>query len=647
MNSIRTKLILSYILIIVFSLSILGYLIGNKSQEIVFDEITEKSERISELIYNMASVKNDLLTEKINTDLSFARKLLNNLGEIRLDNTKQVKCGNYVLPAIYAGNTNLTANSVLVDRITDLTGDVATIFMFEDNKLIRATTTYIVDENKAIGTYINSDSIIYKKIVNNESYYGRAEHIDDSYVVGYEPIHDKYGNLIGAIGLGYKVLNSYFEKTINDILIGKTGYVYVMNSQGEALIHPTVKGENLADYSFSKEIIKNKHGIIEYEFKGIYKLAAYEYFEPWDWYIVTTANYDDLKSSSNEILRISVITGIIIFLLAIVIAWLLANTLVKPINKLKSVMELASEGDLTVHADINSQDEIGMLTNSFNHMIKENKRLFDEAIKYERLKSEFFSNISHELKTPVNMIFATTQLMSFYNRDSKKDIDINRLDKHINIIKQNCYRLIRLINNLIDITRIDSHFIKVKLQNKDIVETIENITLSTAEYIKSKSRILIFDTEIEEKIMAFDPEFMERIMLNLISNAVKFTKPGDKIEVMIYDGGENILISVKDTGVGIPYDKQEVIFERFKQVDPLLSRRHEGSGIGLSLVKSLVEMHGGNISVKSECNKGSEFLVELPIRLISEEVNLKNHRGDFVQENNIEKIQVEFSDIYE
>jgi signal transduction histidine kinase len=166
-------------------------------------------------------------------------------------------------------------------------------------------------------------------------------------------------------------------------------------------------------------------------------------------------------------------------------------------------------------------------------------------------------------------------------------------------MKQNCYRLLRLINNLIDITKIDSGFINLNLQNKNIVEVIENVTLSTVEYVESKCRTIIFDTDVEEKIMAFDPEKIERIILNLISNAVKFTKPQDQIEINVYDKKENIIISVKDTGIGIPKEKQKIIFERFRQVSPLLNRTHEGSGIGLSLVKSLVEMHTGNkISVK-------------------------------------------------
>ena len=388
----------------------------------------------------------------------------------------------------------------------------------------------------------------------------------------FKPLLDKNKKVIGAIGLGNKMLNNYLEQTLNDIKIGKTGYVYIMDSKGTELVHPKNKGQNIGEYDFIKEIISNKNGTIEYTYKGIHKLAYYNYFEPWDWYIVTTANYDDLKSSSKSILYTILFSGLIIILLGTFIALFMAKSLVNPINKLKSCMEIAGKGDLTVRSDINSMDEIGILSNSFNNMMDENKRLLEELVKYDKLKTEFIANMSHELKTPLNIIFSTAQLFSLYISKDENSDNVDKLNKYTNSIKQNCYRLLRLVNNLIDITKLDSGFMELNLKNQNIVEVIEGITLSTVDYIKSMSRTIIFDTDIEEKIMAFDEEKIERILLNLISNATKFTKPGDTIEVSVYDKDDHVIISVKDNGRGIPEDKLSQIFQRFKQVDPLLSR---------------------------------------------------------------------------
>jgi two-component system CheB/CheR fusion protein len=173
---------------------------------------------------------------------------------------------------------------------------------------------------------------------------------------------------------------------------------------------------------------------------------------------------------------------------------------------------------------------------------------------------------------------------------------------------------------------------------------IENITLSVSEYIKSKGIELIFDTDVEERIIACDLDSFERIMLNLLSNAIKFTKEGGIINVDIVDRETTILISVKDTGIGIRKDKLEIIFDRFRQVDQSLTRNNEGSGIGLSLVKSLVEMNGGKISVQSEYGYGSKFIIEMPVRMAQEDNAIEYEEN--IQKDNVEKIHIEFADIY-
>lgn len=643
---IKQKMIISYLLLIVFSVGILGFIISQKSKQAVFNEVTEKSERVTDLINTTISVRNDLLVKKVWSDLHFAEKLLSNSGELKIDNSNKIQIGTFVLPCLYAGNTNLSLDTAIVDDIKSSTDAIASIFLLKDEKLIRISTNVVKNGKRITGTYITSSSPVYKNIINNKPHYGKYIIEGDWYIGGYTPLLDKNGRIIGAVALGYTELNDFLEKTLHDIKIGKTGYVYIMNSKGDALLHPNIKGKNLIGFDFSKKIIKTKNGIIDYTFSGVHKLAAYKYYEPYDWYIVTTANYDDLESSSKSLLYTTILVILFTLLISTILAISFAHTIVQPINKLKSCMEIAGNGDLSIQCDINNKDEIGVLSQSFNTLIKENKRLLEEIIEYDRLKTEFFSNVSHEFKTPLNIIFSTTQLLSLHPLNCNDSYEYNpKINNYISIMKQNCYRLLRLINNLIDITKIDSGFLNLNLQNKNIIEVVENVSLSTVEYIESKSRTIIFDTDIEEKIMAFDPEKIERILLNLISNAVKFTKPQDQIEINIYDKKENIIISVKDTGIGIPKEKQKIIFERFRQVSPLLNRTHEGSGIGLSLVKSLVEMHDGTISVESECGNGTEFIIKLPVKLISQEDNTEIS-NDFTSQTNVEKIQIEFSDIY-
>lgn len=284
-------------------------------------------------------------------------------------------------------------------------------------------------------------------------------------------------------------------------------------------------------------------------------------------------------------------------------------------------------------------NQITLLIESGIKSVKQS-RIIAETREFNKTTTEFFSNISHELKTPLNIIFSSMQLLKLYrNKDLNEFLDKN--DEYYNIIKTNCNRLLRLINNLLDISKLDSGFIVPKMKNQDIINVIETITLSIVPYADSKNINVIFDTDTEEKIMAFDEEKFERIMFNLLSNAIKFTNTNGLITVNITDMIDYIRISVKDTGIGIPENKKNFIFERFRQVDKTLKRNHEGTGLGLSIAKYFVEIHGGKIELKSELNKGSEFIIMIPCTLVN---SIENDKEIF--NNDIyEKISIELSDI--
>ncbi|MDF2883130.1 MAG: histidine kinase [Clostridiaceae bacterium] len=267
----------------------------------------------------------------------------------------------------------------------------------------------------------------------------------------------------------------------------------------------------------------------------------------------------------------------------------------------------------------------------------------NEMKKVFRIQEELFANVSHELKTPLNVIFSTNQLLELYLNNRMLEANKDKVSRDINIIKQNCYRLIKLINNIVDLSKIETGFFKLNLSNENIVEVTENIVQSVSEYINRKELSIIFDTNTEEKIIACDPEKIERIILNLISNAIKFTNPGGSIFVNVFDKGNTVEITVEDTGIGIEKKYLDSIFGRFQQVDKSLSRNAEGSGIGLSVVKSIVELHGGKISVDSEAGKGSIFKIELPGRTVETSKVIEKVNG---MNNKIQMINVEFSDIY-
>ncbi len=241
-----------------------------------------------------------------------------------------------------------------------------------------------------------------------------------------------------------------------------------------------------------------------------------------------------------------------------------------------------------------------------------NRNLYQIAKDREQLKTDFIANMSHELRTPLNIIRSASTLLELKANNNEKVDNEYILDK-AQRINQNSDRLIRLINNLIDITKFDSGFYEYKCKNENIVYVVEDIVFATVDYANEKNLEIIFDTDAEEIITNIDKEKIERVILNLLSNAIKFTNENGKIEVYIKHDEKFVYITIKDNGIGIPKEKVDHIFHRFYQVDSILSRKNEGSGIGLCIVDEIIKMHGGKVKIKSEENEGSTFEVRLDI----------------------------------
>ena len=265
---------------------------------------------------------------------------------------------------------------------------------------------------------------------------------------------------------------------------------------------------------------------------------------------------------------------------------------------------------------------------------------YEKIKKHEEVKNEFFANISHELRTPLNIFYSTVQLLDLKSNDMLVDFR-EVYEEHKQCLNLNCKRMLRLIDNIVDITKIDVGFTKPKFVNCDIVRVIEDITLSVINYAGNKNINMVFDTEIEEHIIKCDSSMIERAMLNLLSNAIKFTKEGGNILVNLFKDEQWVHIIVKDDGIGIPIGIQDMIFERFIQGDRSLTRLNEGSGIGLSIVKSIIELNNGKIYLDSDGENGTEFEILLPNEKLDVDDYEYNYKVD------IDKIELEFSDIYE
>ena len=241
-------------------------------------------------------------------------------------------------------------------------------------------------------------------------------------------------------------------------------------------------------------------------------------------------------------------------------------------------------------------------------MIK-NEELYNNNIKIEENKNKYLVNLSHELRTPLNVISSTNQLLLELSK--KDNIKSDKLAYYIDISERNCNRLLNLVNNILDNTKLQSKMYTLNLKEVDIIYLVEETSLTLIDYIKSKSIELIIDPEVEEKIILCDDYEIERCIVNLVSNAAKFTPEGGNITITIKDLDDKVMISVLDTGVGIEEKYHKTIFDRFNQVDNDESKG--GSGLGLSITSKIVELHKGEIYVESKVGEGSNFVIILPV----------------------------------
>lgn len=268
------------------------------------------------------------------------------------------------------------------------------------------------------------------------------------------------------------------------------------------------------------------------------------------------------------------------------------------------------------------------------------KRKYKEYLKGEELKNEFYSNISHELRTPINLIYSALQLSEMNLNDEK----ICNLEKHNETIKHNCLRLIRTINNFIYANKISEGYLNADFKIYNIVSIVENISLACNVYMEKIQNRLIFDSTEEELYVKCDKEMIERIILNILSNSVKFGKNGGMTTVNIREEDRVVIIQIKNNGYIVNDEEKPYIFDKFTKVNKSLNRSSEGSGLGLFLSKALVELNNGMIILESNKQIGTEFTIKFPLYTGSSDIECDENYD--VIDRLKEKVDIEFSDIY-
>jgi signal transduction histidine kinase len=296
--------------------------------------------------------------------------------------------------------------------------------------------------------------------------------------------------------------------------------------------------------------------------------------------------------------------------LALVLGYAISWSLIRPVRRMDARLREIASGDFSHHVAIPNRDELGTLAANLNRMNDELGRLYQQLEAASRHKSEFLANMSHELRTPLNSVIGFSEVLldrTFGELNAKQA-------QYLTVIHSSGRHLLSLINDILDLSKVEAGRMELEVTSFDLGAAVQN-TLTLVSDRAARHGVALA-TSVDERLgtIQADERKLKQILLNLLSNAIKFTAAGGRVQLTAIPSDGHVEISVSDTGIGIASEDQEAIFEAFRQVGADYARKREGTGLGLALVKRLVELHGGDMWVKSEVGKGSTFTFTLPVR---------------------------------
>lgn len=422
------------------------------------------------------------------------------------------------------------------------------------------------------------------------------EFIDENNIGFVNTISEKRSDLLEYLNAKLKVRGAIYgldRKIIGgsdtDIEVFQTDDSDLTNALGKKASYTVFEKEHLVCFSVPL--------IVSGEMLGIYRLEK---------------DYSRIFNASSYFSRIILIFGGLSLLFVFIISLIISRSISRPILSLQAATEKIASKEYSVNIDIKSKDEIGDLANNFKIMqdnvrehfltIQKDKELLAELL--EQRKS-FFDNVTHELKTPLTVIQAYTQMIVHNGLDDEEFIN-----KGMTHILEESIRLHKLVLSLLELSENNTHY-KINFEAFDISTLLEGICESISIKATDNEMTIIKNIEPSLEITGVKDE-IKGLFINLMDNAVKYAGKNSIIKVLASDKSESVDVTISDNGKGISRDKLDKIFEPFYRIDRKKSREIGSSGLGLSIVKKIVDNHKGTITVESDLNAGTTFTVTLP-----------------------------------
>lgn len=402
----------------------------------------------------------------------------------------------------------------------------------------------------------------------------------------------------------------------NTIISGKTSQSHEL-SHADELTHADelCPNSNQVERALKGEVVYNK-GIIKFVNEPVLSVALPIYVgDKVEAAIFVCNPLSDIINSIMQTFKIVIIAGVIAIFISVFVSYFISMSIAKPIKEITEISLEMSKGNFSKKAKVYSSDEIGKLTEAFNYMMvtldKTMGDLEDEKnkmIKLEKMQRQFVANASHEIRTPLTSVRGYVEaILDGVVNDKEQE------RKHLGIILKETLRMHRLVNSLLDLSRIESGQIKINRKDLNISEVINSTVMKFKPIIEDQELQLVVDIPKGLPIVIGDEDLIDQVITNYITNAVRFTSAGGSITVKAEQNENEVYVHVIDTGIGISSEELTKVWGRFYKINESRQLSKEGAGLGLSLVKEIIELLGGRTWAESELGKGSIFSFSLII----------------------------------
>lgn len=327
-----------------------------------------------------------------------------------------------------------------------------------------------------------------------------------------------------------------------------------------------------------------------------------------DYIIYAIDNRETMRSLNDQLLQIIVEAMAVGLVISVFLSLLLAKTMIAPIQELTHAAEKVASGDFSDKVENSSKDEIGVLTRTFNDMAVQLEDTLDDLKRSEQMRREFVANVSHELRTPITGVKSYAETLA-----ADPDMPADTRERFLNVILNESDRMTKIVQDLLTLSRFDAGSFEFSFDEFSFETSVRDVYNAVRMEAQAHGHVFVLEVEPGIPRIRGDKARVEQVLMNMVSNAIKYTKDGGRITIKAGVRGGEVWCSVKDNGIGIPKDDTTKVFDRFYRVDKARSRESGGTGLGLSIAQEIVVRHGGRIDLKSRLGHGTTITVWLPV----------------------------------